>query len=835
VSKFQKIAFIVFVFLSAIFTYFAYQTLKSNKRPPIKVLTLIPDGCETLLAFDNYAEFSNSLRNKNLLWQDLKNLKALRQFEAQLDYFDSLLVANDDLSQLLNNNQLFLALYPKNKFLIACNLKELSEEQTYQSELEALKEAFHSRSMKVRVSAGVIALSNSQNLVEEVFSDQVKSLTQNHHFQHLQDAANYSGSSMYINKGSNSFLFGNSYASITLKPDKVILNGLKLVDSTEFFGELHSEPLSNLDFLQHIPLVCNAFEVFTVKNAINTFSRTLKNDWWTEVNNEAMFNAKKEFYNAFSDRMIKISMPSKSTALLITVQDSVKLADALQYMKDSTLYNNKICRIAKQSGSFTSSTFPFLKLKEFKYFASFRDYLVLTTNEGDAEIFVNSSANSSSILDNKQFLQFASRNFNSEFHYLNYKLVSALGREEIPFSSLINYADLGKLKNISHCSYSAVYKNKFLNYRFNLSYSQENFTEEPGALWTNNSDTAIISKPFLFKNHINKGNEIVFQTADKNLHLVNATGKTIWKKTISEQIRSEIFTVDAFKNGKYQMLFNTDHFLHLIDRNGNYVQGYPVKLPARATNKLTVFDYEGKNDLRLMIACANEVIYNYSIWGVHHEGYTPYSTDAEVNLPIKYCRIGLSDYLVTADRRGKLYAFSRKGSGRIDFRNKVPEQLADFDVECGNLLANSEIIYYDKTSKEIGKISLSDKKNVLAASETKSASAHCFADIDGNKIVDVVLTYPDKIEAFDLNGTKNFSREITDTMQVSEIGFSIINNNSYLLINELSKAKSLIYDIEQKVMKEFRSGQTPVICNLFNDGKIYLLLVSDGELKCVKL
>ena len=228
-----------------------------------------------------------------------------------------------------------------------------------------------------------------------------------------------------------------------------------------------------------------------------------------------------------------------------------------------------------------------------------------------------------------------------------------------------------------------------------------------------NADTTIISKPFLFKNHTTKGNEILFQTADNKLYLQNATGKTLWKTKLNEKIESEFFVIDAFKNGKFQMLFNTKNYLHLIDRNGNYVQGYPVKLPSSATNKLSVFDYENKNDQRLFIACADKKIYNYSIWGIKQDGFKPVHTVAEVILPIKYCKIGLSDYLITADRKGNIHAFSRKGDGRIDFKNKLIENAEDIEIVAGNSIMNTQIIYYDKMGHLLNKISLDDKKTIF--------------------------------------------------------------------------------------------------------------------------
>jgi hypothetical protein len=833
VSKFQKIAFGLFVALSLTLAFIAYKSLKNIKQPSVKALTLIPDGCEVLLRFDDYSEFTNSLRNKNLLWQDLQHLSCFEKLEKHFNYFDSLLVINPFLRNLISSNPVYFSLYPENKFLISCNLKELSGQENYKN---ILRKAFNSPAfpLKTGIQSGVIGISNTEETLKKLFDISGVKLIKNRSFSSLNNGANYSGVCIYVGGMPGIEFFNNSYSTLSTKPDKIVLNGIKQKDSLFFFGEEDAGPIKDFSFLRHIPLICNSFEVFAINNAEKVFENKTKDDWWSRVNEKAMFNAKKQFYNNIAENIIKVEMPSKSEALIMTIADSVKAGEVLPYIGDSILKSKNIFRLSKSNLSFVASTFPILKLNELNYIVVFNDHLVFTANETDAEIFNNAKENNSSIIENKRFKQFAAKNFDLEFHYLNYKLINSLPKEEIPFGDQLTLNDIGHLKNISHCSYVATYKNNILNYRFSLSYSQENFNDEPGVLWTMNTDAAISSKPALFKNHITKGNEIFFQTADNSIYLESATGKILWKKSISEQIRSDIYIVDAFKNGKYQMLFNTDKYLHLIDRNGNDVQGFPVKLPAKASNKLCLFDYEKKNDLRLFIACTDNRIYNYSIWGIKQEGFKTLETSAAVTLPIRFCKVGLSDYLVTADVNGKIYAFSRRGEGRIDFKNKLIADAENFEVEPGNAIGNTHIIYMDKKNNLLEKVSLNDKKEIFKISDSDGRSAYCFSDFDRNKITDVIIAYSDKLEVYDLNGVKIFSEDFSERNPL-ETNFYEINNQSLVSIFDKINSNMLIMNIEQKINKEYKTTQPALICDLFNDGKIYLLLVLNGELKCLKL
>jgi outer membrane protein assembly factor BamB len=381
----------------------------------------------------------------------------------------------------------------------------------------------------------------------------------------------------------------------------------------------------------------------------------------------------------------------------------------------------------------------------------------------------------------------------------------------------------------------AVKKNNRIDFRFNLSYSQENFTDEPGILWTLNADTGLITRPYLFKNHIIKGNELVYQDQGNDLYLQSVTGKVMWKKKISEPVESEIFTVDAFKNGKFQMLFSTANYLHLIDRNGNYVQGYPVKLPAKASSALSVLDYENKNELRLFIACADKKIYNYSIYGVKQEGFKPPATMSEVELPVKYCRVGPSDYLITADKKGRIYAFSRRGDGRIDFKNKLIENAADFEMEQGNLLSNSHIVYYDAKERLINKVSLTDKKEAFKTPEIGNAPAVCYGDFDHNKTTDILLASEMKLEAYNFNGTRIFAADASGSLRPSHLNFWRNGNRSFICSWDNESNTAGVYDVEEKTSHEFKASEPLLICDLFNDGKTYLLIVNGSEIKCLKL
>jgi hypothetical protein len=812
-----------------VFAYLGYRALKNTKQPATKVLAMLPDSCDLLFKFDNYPEFSNALKNKSLAWQDLRTLSELRQFDKYIQYFDSLISSVKEFEDLCENNAVYFGVYPGNKYLVTLNLKELAEEKIFSGKTHLISShaALH---LSVSLRDGILVISNNDQLIESLFNSNASKLVNNKDFSSLNNSVDYSGTSVYINHDN---LLQNSLCGLTIKPESISLNGIKLKDSLLFTGDPTAEPLNTYDFLEQVPLLCNALEIYAVGNAEKLFSKTTNNDWWTQVNDRALFNAKKQFYELIAGHMINVTLPSKNHALIIPVNDSIKFAELVPFISDSSA-SQTIYELHSNHLSFVRSSFPQVAINEFHFVTDLKDRIILSVTRTDAEIFVNAARNGSSILQNNFFNLYASKNFDTEFHYLSYCLVSSSAKDDLPFNKFLTDDDLPRLKNISHYSYTNTFKNNFINYRLNLRYFQEDILDEPNVLWTMNADTGIITKPFLFRNHASGATEIAFQARTKELFLQNSTGKIIWKKQLNEEIRSEIFVVDAFKNGKLQMLFNSDHYLHLVDRNGNYVQGYPVKLPAKATNQLSVFDYEKKNDLRLFIACSDNKIYNYNIWGVKHEGFKPHVVAGEVTLPIKYCKVGLSDYLITADRKGRIYAFSRRGDGRIDFKNKLLEDAVNFELQEGNNLANTQLVYYDEKNNIIDKISLTDKKEVYKIATGEPDIVATFADVDKNKINDLVIASKTKTEVYNINGSEIFSIAL-NIERPGSITFHQLNTSAYISVLDEATHKLTVINTDQHSVKEYPATAEPVICDLFRDGKPYLVLVTGNKIKCYKL
>lgn len=199
---------------------------------------------------------------------------------------------------------------------------------------------------------------------------------------------------------------------------------------------------------------------------------------------------------------------------------------------------------------------------------------------------------------------------------------------------------------------------------------REDVREESATEWETLLDTVAAIKPFFFRNHITGAAEIFIQDLRNNAYLINAAGRILWKVPLQERINGGVYMIDYYRNGKFQLLFSGKNHLHLLDRNGNYVERYPVRLRSPATNPPALFDYDNNRNYRIFIAGEDRMIYSYDKSGNAVKGWKPFRTGSTVNAEVSWFRVSGKDYLVVADENS-VYFLDRTGNVRTRLREAV--------------------------------------------------------------------------------------------------------------------------------------------------------------------
>ena len=184
-------------------------------------------------------------------------------------------------------------------------------------------------------------------------------------------------------------------------------------------------------------------------------------------------------------------------------------------------------------------------------------------------------------------------------------------------------------------------------------------------VWQSQLDAMVRTKPIFVLNHKSRqDNEIFVQDAQNNCYLINRSGRTLWKIPIDEPILGKPVQIDYYRNNKLQYLFNTPTKVYLIDRNGNRVANYPIRLPSPATAPLRLLDFDNNRNYRYFIPCSNRKIYDFDKQGRMVTGWTFKRTDTKLRRPIAYFLYQGRDFLVAIDRN-RLWILNRRGEERF--------------------------------------------------------------------------------------------------------------------------------------------------------------------------
>ncbi len=180
-----------------------------------------------------------------------------------------------------------------------------------------------------------------------------------------------------------------------------------------------------------------------------------------------------------------------------------------------------------------------------------------------------------------------------------------------------------------------------------------------------------LQAPQWLDNHRSKRKDIAIQDRNNTLYLFSDQGKLFWKKTLDGEIQGKIQQVDLFKNKRLQMAFRTEKKLHVLDRNGNTVRPFPLKLSdSEPIHPLSVFDYDKNRDYRFLVS-QGKTLQMYNGKGKKVNGFTFKKTKSNLLSAPIHVRIKRKDYILAQEESGKLHILNRTGKTRV----KVSENI----------------------------------------------------------------------------------------------------------------------------------------------------------------
>ncbi len=584
---------------------------------------------------------------------------------------------------------------------------------------------------------------------------------------------------------------------INVNPNSVFLNGFSTTqEKSEYFSVLNGQTPVNFEIKEVLPAGTSTFislglsnkeqfvsnyELFLKKmNSYNSYNANIetinrilsspnidpvdiKKTMYSLIDNEiamvyANVNSLDLYQNTFA--VLKINSKTQAKEALLGIIDSY--CDRMKLKTSSFKSTYKIDeKVSYEIFEIPTKRIPavlwgsmFSKTNA-SHFTFIENYLVFGNSKNSLSKFIHAYELKKTLANDSDFKKFTDNNIKESYSWYMYSNISksydlypTVVNDEIKKTLQTNSKELQKFEGFAiqvSSDKESLYSNIFINYN-------PTDKSKPHTVWESYLDTVITTKPKLVNNfHTNEKN-IIVQDAYNNLYLINQAGKIQWKKQLKEQVISDIKEIDFYKNDKIQYVMNTANYIYMIDRIGNFVENYPIKLESEATAGLAVFDYDKTRLYRILIPCKNHKVYLFNKEGKVIKDWKFNQTESEVKQPIKHFKIDSKDYIVFADKLN-VYILNRKGETRV----KVKEQIEK---------SPQNTFILEKTKPQLvttdvkGNIKCIDFNGNVTTKFIKELSPNHFfeyKDIDGNGSLDYIFLDKDKLQAFTQKKDKIFS------------------------------------------------------------------------------
>jgi hypothetical protein len=613
---------------------------------------------------------------------------------------------------------------------------------------------------------------------------------------------------------------------VTVKPNAIMMNGFTQInDSLNNFLHLFAKQKpQKIEITKVIPAKTAVMYYYGVDD-ISTFNKEYHNylkanhrfttdaAYFKAFDDEYDFKMEEEMLHWMQNEMaVVITQPSSSdfTNNTYAVIKSTDAEDAVAYLNktiktiiadvkhkpDTTHFKNHI--IAKLDLPELLSHLLGLQFAQVKsnYFTSINDYLVFGNSDEALRNYINDFEFGKTLAKDKSYLSFADNIPNET----NVYLYTSLARSINIYSSLAN-EDVAKeldikkemVRKFEAAGIQFAANNKSVYSSAYLKYNPEQ-KQETGTLWETKLDTTISSKPYLLINHNTNGKDVFVQDDNNKIYLISNKGKILWTKQLDEKIMGDVVQLDALKTNKLQLLFNTHNAIYMFDRNGNIMNGFPVKLKSAATCGITLVDYDNNKDYRIFVATENKKIISFKANGDAVTGFKFDKTSNTVFLPIQHFKINGKDNLCAVDAKGRIYIVDRHGESHIKMKEHFAQGITNFFIEAGKDNASTYISAAD-TLGTIMKLSFAGKKEMIKLSEFETSPYYDFQDLNNDNTNEHIFLTRNDLKVYSSDKTllyhNHFKNTITQTPQyflfpdlVGKIGVVSESENKIYLFND---------------------------------------------------
>lgn len=313
----------------------------------------------------------------------------------------------------------------------------------------------------------------------------------------------------------------------------------------------------------------------------------------------------------------------------------------------------------------------------------------------------------------------------------------------------------------------------------------------------------IITPPMVVKNHNDGSLEVMVQDSLNNIHLISSDLDTLWKKALDAPIKSDINQMDYYKNSKLQCLFTTGgNSIHLLDRTGEYLPGYPFSLPNDLDIKyLSLIDYDNSRNYRIMAASQDGQYYLYDKGGANLEGWMPKKLEGTPVMHPFHLRVRTKDYMMFMHKSGLVYVLNRRGEPvpgfPIDLKGTIENPL--FIQKAGNISGtrfttvtnDGEIVQFNLEGKFL--------KREQLYKATPRDQFKLVVSAPNQRTFVILRSDGEKVTTIDPDGKELFVHKF-GTSQLSAKYYNFSPDNEVIVITDREKSYTYLYSKEGRLL-----------------------------------
>ena len=643
----------------------------------------------------------------------------------------------------------------------------------------------------------------------------------------------------------------HSYAELNYKSDAWILNGEIEASEKKYFSLLKNQTENRSYLCNYLPTNTWSFQNLILSDP-GQFRNDLKNQ--IKLNQDFYYDAEVKLmtkkYGLNIDKLITEHM---GTELIAAYYPNYSLLKHTGYISMIVLqqaeeFNKKITDLQKNVKElvykeYSIKTFPIRKMMylcagdpfkelEAKYYILIEDRLVMSADVSDLKTYIDNYTDEQLLKQKESFQNYISR-LNDQYNYLYYTGISGF---ESNLKDLLQEKAETKLlsknawSNYTAFSYQITSSDAGLINSIYLPLKDNTEESSLEQKWQISLESGIGNVVQWVRDASANKNYIVAQDDTNNFYLIDEESNIIWKKSLPKAIVSEVFTVDYYKNGQTQLLFNTRTHLYLVDLEGNMMPNYPIKLSSEAVLGMSLFDYDQNKNYRMLVPCANQCIYGYDLSGRPLDGWNPKRVGEVIDHP-QHVRVSNKDFIFVPTGQGYFYFFNRKGELQSQFRDSVNIQYFNpFYFDKSDDYAKNRFVSTDQYGK-IKSIFVDGRRLFKSVGTWTPNHSFLYANVMGDAKKDYVFIDNDQLMVYQDDTTVGYNYQFNSSMNDVAFEFKYSTEESMLGVLSKDNAQVLLFSRDGSLMKGFpiKSALKPSFLVQSNQKKM-IVATSNGTL-----